>query len=84
VNLPQDGLSNAGLNVLAAAAFVVSVGYGALLPVLPGWLASLAPSSSASTIAQQVGQLTGIYMLGVFVGALAGGYLSDWTGRRPS
>lgn len=83
MNPSQDGLRNAGLNVLAAAAFVVSVGYGALLPVLPGWLASLEPSSPAPTIAQQVGELTGIYMLGVFVGALAAGYLSDWVGRGP-
>jgi MFS family permease len=55
----------------------------ALLPVLSGWLASLPPSLSASTIAEQVGELSGIYMLGVFVGALAGGFLFDWVGRRP-
>ncbi len=79
----RSGLSGAGVAVLAAAAFVVSVGYGALIPVLPGWLASLEPSLSASTIAEQVGELSGIYMLGVFVGALAAGYLFDWVGRRP-
>lgn len=77
------GLSGTGVAVLAAAAFVVSVGYGAMLPVLPGWLASLEPTLSASTIAQRVGELSGIYMLGVFVGALAAGYLSDRVGRRP-
>ena len=83
VDSARSGLSGAGVAVLAAAAFVVSVGYGALLPVLPGWLASLEPALSASTIAEQVGELSGIYMLGVFVGALAAGYLSDWVGRRP-
>lgn len=79
----RSGLSGAGVTILAAAAFVVSVGYGALLPVLPGWLASLEPTVSASRIAEQVGELSGIYMLGIFVGALAAGYLSDWVGRRP-
>jgi len=83
VDAARSGLSGAGVAVLAAAVFVVSVGYGALIPVLPGWLASLEPSLSASTIAEQVGELSGIYMLGVFVGALAAGYLSDWVGRRP-
>jgi len=46
------------------------VGYGALLPALPGWLASLEPSLSASTIAEQVGELSGIYMLGVMRNAV--------------
>src|SRR6266536_2269797 len=83
VDAARSGLSGAGVAVLAAAVFVVSVGYGALIPVLPGWLASLEPTLTASTIAEQVGELSGIYMLGVFVGALAAGYLSDWVGRRP-
>jgi MFS family permease len=83
VDSAHSGLSGAGVAVLAAAAFVVSVGYGAVLPVLPGWLASLEPSLSASTIANQVGELSGIYMLGVFVGALAAGFLFDWVGGRP-
>ena len=83
VNLTYGELSGTGVAVLGAATFVVSVGYGALLPVLPGWLALLQPSLSLSTIAEQVGELSGIYMMGVFVGALAGGFLSDWVGRRP-
>lgn len=77
------GLSGAGVAFLATAAFVVSVGYGALLPVLPGWLASLEPALPAATIAERVGELSGSYMLGIFVGALAAGYLSDRVGRRP-
>jgi MFS family permease len=68
--------------VLAAAAFVVSLGYGALMPVIPGWLASLDPSLPSSTVARYVGELSGIYMLGVFAGALICGYLADALGRR--
>ena len=79
----SGGISGANLVVLAAAAFIVSVGYGALIPVLPAWLTALQPSLPAARIAQQVGELSGIYMAGVFFGALAAGYLSDWIGRRP-
>jgi MFS family permease len=79
----HSGLTGAEVSVLAVAGFVVSVGYSALIPALPGWLGSFDPSLAASTIAKQVGELSGIYMLGVFVGALAAGYLSDWVGRRP-
>jgi MFS family permease len=50
---------------------------------LPGWLASLEPTLPASAIARQVGVMSGLYMLGVFVGALAAGFLSDWVGRGP-
>ena len=77
------GLSAAAVIVLAAAAFVVSLGYGALMPVIPAWLLSLNPSLPATTIAQYVGELSAIYMLGVFAGALICGYLSDAIGRRP-
>ena len=36
---------------LAAADFVVSAGYGALMPVLPGWLGSLMPGASPPEVA---------------------------------
>ncbi len=75
-------LSRRAVAVLAAAAFLVSLGYGALMPVVPGWLFALQPSFSEATISRYVGELAGIYMLGVFVGALAAGYASDALGRR--
>ena len=67
---------------LSYAVFAVSLAYAALLPVLPGWLASIDRSIPVAGVAQQVGELSGIYMLGVFLGALMAGSLSDGLGRR--
>ena len=54
---------------LAAAVFVVSAGYGALMPLLPGWLKSMMPVASAADLARHVGYLSGAYAAGVLVGA---------------
>ena len=51
----SDSLRAVQLTWLAAAVFVVSAGYGALLPLLPGWLAQLIPGASAVEIARHVG-----------------------------
>ncbi len=66
---------------LAAAVFVVSAGYGALMPVLPGWLGSMMPGASANEISRHVGFFSGVYAAGVLVGALLWGVLSDRVGR---
>ena len=66
---------------LAAAVFVVSAGYGALMPVLPGWLGSLMSGVSATEIARHVGFFGGAYSVGVLVGALLWGVVSDRVGR---
>ena len=66
---------------LAAAVFVVSAGYGALMPVLPGWLSSLMPGASAAEVARQVGLFSGVYAAGVLVGAPLWGAISDRVGR---
>ena len=54
---------------LAAAVFVVSAGYGALLPLLPAWLAQQMPRSTPSEVARHVGFLSGAYTAGVLIGA---------------
>lgn len=54
---------------LAGAVFSVSAGYGALLPVLPGWLASLMPGANAAEVGRHVGFLSGVYAAGVLIGA---------------
>ena len=66
---------------LAAAVFVVSAGYGALMPVLPGWLGSLMPDASAPEVARHVGFFSGVYAAGVLVGAPLWGAISDRVGR---
>lgn len=67
---------------LAAAAFIVSAGYGALLPVLPAWLTALMPGASVSEVGRHVGFLSGIYAAGVLLGAPLWGVVSDRVGRR--
>lgn len=66
---------------LAAAVFVVSAGYGALMPLLPSWLALLMPGATAAEIARHVGFLSGVYTAGVLVGAPLWGGVSDRVGR---
>lgn len=66
---------------LAAAVFVVSAGYGALMPVLPGWLGSFMPGASAPEVARHVGFFSGVYAGGVLVGAPLWGTISDRVGR---
>ncbi len=67
---------------LAMAVFVVSSGYGALLPVMPGWLLSIVPSASSAEVARHVGQLGAVYALGLLLGAPMWGFLSDRAGRN--
>lgn len=66
---------------LAAAVFVVSAGYGALMPLLPGWLRPLMADSDPAVISRHVGYLSGVYTAGVLAGAPLWGLLSDRFGR---
>lgn len=66
---------------LAAAVFVASAGYGALMPLLPRWLAPMMPGASATEIARHVGMLSGAYAAGVLLGAPLWGIVSDRVGR---
>ncbi|MBI2770393.1 MAG: MFS transporter [Burkholderiales bacterium] len=67
---------------LAAAVFVVSAGYGALLPVLPGWLMLMLPAATPGEIARHIGFASGVYAMGVLVGAPLWGFISDRVGRN--
>ena len=75
------GLRPVQLVWLAGSVFIVSAGYGALLPVLPGWLASMMPGASAGEVGRHVGFLSGVYAAGVLLGAPLWGIVSDRVGR---
>jgi MFS family permease len=66
---------------LAAAVFVVSAGYGALLPLLPAWLAQQLPEADPAGVSRHVGYLSAVYTAGVLVGAPIWGLIADRLGR---
>ena len=76
-----SGLGAWQLAWLAAAVFVVSAGYGALMPLLPAWLAPLMKADGQAEVARHVGLLSGLYAAGVLVGAPLWGLVSDRWGR---
>ena len=80
VPAPAD-LSAPQLFFLAAAVFVVSAGYGSLLPLLPAWLAQQMPDATPAEVARHVGFLSGAYTAGVLVAAPVWGLISDRLGR---
>lgn len=78
----QASLRRSELAWLAMAVFVVSAGYGALLPVLPGWLLLMLPAATSVEIARHIGFASGVYAMGVLVGAPLWGFISDRLGRN--
>lgn len=74
-------LSRWQLGWLAAAVFVTTAGYGALMPLFPRWLEMMMRDASPAEIASHVGMLSGSYAAGVLVGAPLWGIASDRVGR---
>lgn len=70
------------LSLMLASVFVVSMGYGVLLPVLPALLLSLTQGHQAFSIPFHTGMLTGVYMAALFLMAPIWGRISDMKGRR--
>lgn len=66
-----------------AAAFVVALGYGVILPIVPLLVERVAGDTSPSGIAWHAGALSAAYMFAIFLGAPLWGVLSDRLGRRP-
>jgi len=73
------------LFVLLACVFVVMIGFGITLPVLPFYVErlGLAGGASRQSIVLHVGLLTGVYPLVQLIFAPLWGRLSDRIGRRP-
>ncbi len=73
------------LLILLACVFVVMIGLGITVPVLPFYVERLALAAGAShkSVVMHVGLLTSAYAVGQFIFAPVWGRLSDRTGRRP-
>lgn len=71
------------LGALLASAFVVALGYGIILPVLPIMVERLAGSTEPTFNARQVGFLTAAYVAAPVGAAFLWGKWSDLIGRRP-
>ena len=75
--------SSAGFNTLLAATFVVFLGYGTVLPILPLFLDRVLAVTTPGDVSLHTGLLTGVYTLALFGFAPLWGSLSDRLGRRP-
>lgn len=73
----------AAVAVLMVTMFIVSVGYGVILPVLPFLIERVAMANDKTLVSQNTGLLAGTYTLALFLFAPLWGRLSDRTGRRP-
>ncbi|WP_292396275.1 MFS transporter [Mesorhizobium sp.] len=71
------------LGALLASAFVVALGYGIVLPVLPAMVERLAGSTDPTFNARQIGFLTAAYVAAPVTAAFLWGKWSDLIGRRP-
>ena len=76
---------NKHLFVLLACVFVVMIGLGITMPVLPFYVERLALAEGATrqSVVMHIGLLTGVYALGLLIFAPVWGRLSDRIGRRP-
>ncbi len=73
----------ASLATLVVAAFVVAMGFGIVLPVLPFVVERLAENPTAAIVSRHTGLLTGLFMFAIFLFAPLWGRASDKWGRRP-
>ncbi|MGY4878890.1 MFS transporter [Vreelandella aquamarina] len=75
--------SRTGFTALFAATFVVFLGYGTVLPILPLFLDRALAVTSPGDVSLHTGLLTGVYTLALFGFAPLWGSASDRLGRRP-
>nr|WP_299246437.1 MFS transporter [uncultured Halomonas sp.] len=75
--------SGGGFKTLLAATFIVFLGYGTVLPVLPLFLDQVLSVVGEGDVSLHTGLLTGVYTLALFFFAPLWGSASDRLGRRP-
>src|SRR3989337_2130920 len=68
---------------LMASVFVVALGYGVALPILPFFVERLLADSSRFSVSWHVGMITGVYAFAMFGVVPLGVRLADYVGRRP-
>jgi DHA1 family multidrug resistance protein-like MFS transporter len=71
------------LGALLAASFIVALGYGIVLPVLPTMVERLAGFRDPTVAARHIGFLTAAYVAAPMAVAFLWGRMSDRIGRRP-
>jgi MFS family permease len=76
-------MSRWNLGALLASSFIVALGYGIVLPVLPTMVERLAGSTDPTFAARHIGFLTAAYVAASLVVAFLWGRVSDLIGRRP-
>jgi len=77
------GVRRGPFPVLLVAVFVVSLGYGVVLPVLPLIVERLTGSSDSAFIGRHTAFLAGVFAATPLLAAYPWGRLSDRFGRRP-
>ena len=80
---PPLPLSSRVLGALLASSFIVALGYGIVLPVLPTMVERLAGSADPTLAARHIGFLTAAYVAAPLAVAFLWGRVSDLIGRRP-
>lgn len=74
-------MAKSAMPLLGAMVFIVSLGYGAGLPLIRPYLLRYLGAVPASTVAWHVGMLGGVYLFALFLFAPLWGRLSDRHGR---
>ncbi len=74
-------IAKGAMVLLGAMVFIVSVGYGARLPLIRPYLLRFLGAVRASTVAWHIGMLGSVYLFALFLFAPLWGRLSDRHGR---
>lgn len=77
----RSSITHGAMAMLGAMVFMVSLGYGAGLPLIRPYLLRYLDAVPASDVAWHVGMLGGVYLFALFVFAPFWGRLSDRYGR---